>query len=224
MDEPTVKGMESSIEAILQEASGCPVDAMHTQRVSVEVDDALVLPKHKRMVTQYVTDKSGVTELHLHYDEKEIVFDESALFAFGETLTKYARFVAGTATDWGNGYEWPRVRELLEQLIEEGILRRAEEYQSEMDSPQGDWPSPLPATQSTVARTWFDCASIMRELTGHPLELSYLEFVVPLSRVAHMALDAEGRQVGEANVFPPQLRLLRTSLESRATSYRRPLR
>jgi hypothetical protein len=56
------------------------------------------------------------------------VFDESALFAFGETLTKYARFVAGTATDWGNGYEWPRVRELLEQLTEEGILRRAEAH------------------------------------------------------------------------------------------------
>ena len=47
----------------------------------------------------------------------------------------------------------------------------------------------------------------MRELTGHPLELGYLELVVPLYRVAHMALDAEGRQVGEANVFPVQLRL-----------------
>lgn len=47
----------------------------------------------------------------------------------------------------------------------------------------------------------------MRELTGRPLELGYLELVVPVFRVAHMALDADGRQVGEANVFPPALRV-----------------
>jgi hypothetical protein len=34
-----------------------------------------------------------------------------------------------------------------------------------------------------------------------------LELVVPIFRVAHLALDAEGRQVGEANVFPKPLRL-----------------
>jgi hypothetical protein len=31
--------------------------------------------------------------------------------------------------------------------------------------------------------------------------------VVPIFRVAHMSLDAEGHQVGEANVFPPALRI-----------------
>src|SRR6266566_2406239 len=147
MDEPTAEGMESSMEAITQEASGCPVDATHLTRVSVKADDALVFPKHKRVVTQYSTDESGVTALHLYYDEKEIVFDEPALVAFGETLAKHARFVAGTATAWGQGYEWPRVRALLEQLLAEGILRRAEEDQPEPSARQGVWPSPLPAAQ-----------------------------------------------------------------------------
>ena len=58
-----------------------------------------------------------------------------------------------------------------------------------------------------MPRTWFECEAITRELTGHPLELGYLEAIVPIYRVAHIALDAEGRQVGEANVFPKPLRL-----------------
>ena len=207
MDESTVTGMASRRDTSTQDASGCPVHATLTQRVSVEADDTLVFPKHKRVVTQYAPDASGGPILHLYYDEQDIVFDEPALFAFGETLTKQARFVAGTATTWGQGYAWPRVQELLEQLLEEGILRRAAEDQPAPSAPQGAWPSPLPAAQSTVARTWFECAPIMRELTGHSLELGYLELVVPLFRVAHMALDAEERQVGEANVFPEHLRL-----------------
>jgi hypothetical protein len=44
-------------------------------------------------------------------------------------------------------------------------------------------------------------------LTGRPLEIGYLELVVPVFRVAHMALDAQGRQVGEANVFPKAMRV-----------------
>jgi hypothetical protein len=37
--------------------------------------------------------------------------------------------------------------------------------------------------------------------------MGYLELVIPIFRVAHMSMDADGRQVGEANVFPPGLRL-----------------
>ena len=207
MDESTGAGMASRMAALTQEASGCPVHVMPTQRVSVEADDVLVFPKHKRVVTQYAPDASGSPILHLYYDEQDIVFDEPALFAFGETLTKQARFVAANATAWGPGYAWPRVRALLEQLLEAGILRRADADHPEPSVPQGAWPSPLPTAHSTVARTWVDAATIMRELTGHPLELGYLELVVPIYRVAHLALDGEGRQVGEANVFPAPLRL-----------------
>ena len=44
-------------------------------------------------------------------------------------------------------------------------------------------------------------------MPGRPLELGWLEMVLPMFRVAHAALDADGRQVGEANVFPKALRL-----------------
>jgi hypothetical protein len=37
--------------------------------------------------------------------------------------------------------------------------------------------------------------------------MGYLELVIPVFRVGHMSLDAEGRQVGEANVYPQPLRL-----------------
>jgi hypothetical protein len=39
------------------------------------------------------------------------------------------------------------------------------------------------------------------------LELAYLELVIPIFRVAHIAIDEDGRQVGEANFFPKPLRL-----------------
>ena len=207
MNERVRDPRDSTNEVMEQEVADGGWPGLRPPQTVLAAGDELIFPKHKRVVTQYATDEAGVTVLHLHYDEKEIVFDEPALIAFGETLAKQGRFVAGSATTWGQGYAWPRVQALLEQLIEEGILRHAEEDQSEPSAPRGAWPSPLPAAPSTVARTWFDCATIMRELTGHPLELGHLELIIPVYRVAHMALDAEGRQVGEANVFPEQLRL-----------------
>jgi len=166
MDEATVEGMESSLEAITQEASGCPVHAMHTPFVSVAADDALVFPKHKRVVTAYSTNTAGEPELHLYYGEKEIVFDEPALFAFGEGLAKQTGFIAKTATTWGEGYAWPRVQALLEQLLAEGILQRASTNASEPLPHQGAWPSPLPPARTMEPRTWFDCEDWRRFVGG----------------------------------------------------------
>ena len=175
MNELMLEVMESSNEASRKEASGCTMHALRTQRTLLDADDELVFPKHRRVFTSYSTDAAGVTELHLYYGEKEILFDEPELFAFGEGLAKQSRFVAGTATTWGAGYDWPRVQELLEQLLEEGILRRARDYEPEPISPphDGAWPSPLPPAHTTVPRTWFECEAITRELTGRPLELGY---------------------------------------------------
>ena len=208
MNEPMLENIQASRAAHEPDATGCPGPAMPAPPRRLKADDELVFPQHKRAVTQYATDASGGTELHLYYGEKEIVFDEPELFAFGEGLAKQACFVAGTATTWGEGYDWPRVRELLEQLLAEGILRHVEANESDpMSTQNGACPSPLPAAHSTAPRTWFACEAITRELTGHSVELGYLELIVPIFRVAHMALDAEGRQVGEANVFPKPLRL-----------------
>jgi hypothetical protein len=48
---------------------------------------------------------------------------------------------------------------------------------------------------------------LFREIAGRGLEVGYLEAVMPVHRLAHIALDREGRQVGEVNVFPEALRL-----------------
>lgn len=207
MNELVLDAMESMNEAIEQDGADCPTEGPRAQRGVLEADEELVIPNHKRLVTQYSTDESGASELHLYYGEKEISFDEPALFAFGEGLAKQSRFCAGAAASWGEGYDWPRVRVLLERLIEEGIVRRADDAESETKITNGACPSRLPPAQSKVARTWFECEEITREVTGRALELGYLELLIPIYRVAHIALDEEGRQVGEANVFPKQMRL-----------------
>ncbi len=172
-------------------------------------DDELIFPKHKRVFAQYVTGESGVKELRLYYGDKEISFDEPELFDFGEGLAKQPRFIASEATKWGAHYEWPRIQELLEQLIEEGVLQRAA-ADAEPDLPpprEMSRPSPLPPAPCAVPRTWLEAESIIPELTGRTLELGYLELVLPLYRIPHVAMDAEGRQVGEGNVFPKALRV-----------------
>jgi hypothetical protein len=190
---------------------GVPVVPMQgdaSRRERLDPEDELVFPDHKRVFTHYETREEGATELRLYYGEKEISFDEPQLFKFGEALANHPRFTAGSATKWGSQCDWPRIRELLEQLLEEGILRRAAADEPD-PHPRREpvQPSPLPPTQCTVPRTWLEAETIIPELTGRSLELGYLELVLPAYRLPHVALDADGRQVGEANVFPKALRL-----------------
>ena len=185
------------------------MDAVPGPRRLVDSDDELVLPLHQRLVAQYARDSLGATELRLFYGDKEISFDEPELFAFGEALTLQSRFVARSAMQWGRGQSWPRVQGLLEQLVEEGVLQFADQLAApDLPAPAGGArPSPLPGAHAKMPHSWRECEEITLALTGRPLELAYLELVVPVFRVAHMELDADGRQVGEANVFPKALRL-----------------
>ncbi|HPU50458.1 MAG TPA: hypothetical protein PK359_02775 [Burkholderiaceae bacterium] len=174
----------------------------------LERDDMLVFPLNKRAVAQYADGEDGGRELRLYYDDKEISFDEPDLFAFGERLAQSSQFSAGSTVTWGPGYEWPRVRDLLVQLIETDVLRHADESDSGLrQRPEGARPSPLPPGPAERARSWIEVEELTRELTGVPLEAGYLELVIPIFRIAHVALDGDGRQVGEANVFPKPLRL-----------------
>ena len=187
-----------------------PVVRNTVQKRFVDPDDELAFPLHKRAVMQLAKDTYGKPELRLFYGDKEISFDEPELFGFGEMLTKQSRFIARSATQWAGGQPWPRVQGLLEQLIEEGVLHHAEDVAAEkMAGPMDDGarPSPLPPAQTAVARSWLECEAITQEITGRPLELGYLELVIPIFRVVHMIVDADGRQVGEANVFPKAMRL-----------------
>ncbi|MBL8699243.1 MAG: hypothetical protein JNK67_12770 [Alphaproteobacteria bacterium] len=197
--------------------SGCPfhaaaaaADMVATTRDPDEIDagDELVLPANRQTIVQYAKDASGVTELRLYYGDKEISFDEPELFAFGETLAKQSRFVARDAASWGPGYEWPRIRTLLRQLVEAEVLVRADAPAALLKvHASGDRPSPLPPAPCATPRSWFECEAITAELTGRPVELGHLEMVIPIFRVAHIAIDGDGRQIGEANVFPRALRV-----------------
>ncbi|HEX3481897.1 MAG TPA: hypothetical protein VHT91_43085 [Kofleriaceae bacterium] len=176
-------------------------------RAVVQPTDRLRVPHPKRMSHAYVTTETGALELCLYYGDKEVAFDEARLFPFGEQLVSLPSFVAGDATAWGPGYEWDEVRSMLESLVDEGIIKQGDA----VDDPRGGGlvPSQVPPSVCPVPRMWSaaDCEAITRDLGGRPIEIGHLEAVVQAYRIAHPALDADGRQVGEANVFPPGLRL-----------------
>lgn len=173
----------------------------------LERNQALVLPFAKRLQVRRSQSDAGEMELHLDYGEREISFDEPALFGFAEGLASHAEFLAGEAMQWGGGYEWSTVKELLEMLLEEGILQSADQRKSDAAVFERYCPSPLPPAQATQAHSWLECEELTRQFTGRALELGYLEAVIPIYRVAHPLLDQEERQVGEGNVFPKMLRL-----------------
>ena len=189
-------------------ASLCPMHGI--AEAGLQRHHRLALPMNKRAVVQYADGDGGQRELRLFVADKEISFDDPAMFAFGEALVQQPHFVAEAATQWGPGYRWATVRELLSQLVDEGVLRRVAEGE-DLSTPRrtddGARESLLPPAPAQAACSWHDADTVMHQLTGRALDPAWLELVIPIFRVAHMALDADGRQVGEANVFPPAARL-----------------
>ena len=176
-------------------------------QVVVAPTDRLYVPHRKRLTHAYVTAESGERLLCLYYGTKEVVFDEERMFAFGEQLVRQASFIAQDATSWGPGYEWSEIRPMLEALVGDGIVKHGT---ADDDSRGGGLvPSLLPASVCPVPRSWSaaECESITRELGGRPVEIGNLEAILSVYRVAHPAMDADDRQVGEGNVFPPALRV-----------------
>lgn len=175
-------------------------------------DDELLFPMSKGAFSQYWEDEETPRELRVYFRDKEIAFDDPAFYSFGETLIKQSRFRAGDALQWGD-YEWPRVREMLQDLIEAEILQYADEV---TDVPAAlrheERETLLMPARIDGGKTWDDAEEIMTLISGRPLEVGYLELVIPIFRVAHMYIDQDNRQVGEANVFPPAMRLDRPTL------------
>ena len=169
--------------------------------------ERLFIPFRKRLSLSYVTNDDGVRELRIDYGIKEISFDEERLFPFGEQLVREESFSGEQAVTWGPGYEWEELRPLLQSLIDEGVVRRG----SHVDDPRGGGlvPSKLPPSVCPEPRFWShdQCEAISKDLAGRATEVGYLETFVAVHRVAHPALDSDGRQVGEGNVFPWRLRL-----------------
>jgi len=181
----------------------------------IEPTERLSVPHRKRLSHTYFINDDGIRELRIDYGLKEISFDEERLFAFGEQLVRVASFTGELATTWGPGYAWDEIRPLLESLLQEGILKRGD---GDDDDPRrgGLVPSLVPPSVCPRPRFWSlaACESITRDLAHRAVEIGYLEVFIPAFRIAHPALDADDRQVGEGSVYPPGLRL------DRATEWR----
>jgi hypothetical protein len=194
-------------------------DAAGGKRAPLSAEDRLFVPYRKRMTASYHVNEEGVRELRLDYGVKEVSFDEERLFPFGEQLARSPSFLGREAITWAPGYTWDELAPLLETLLDEGIVRRGEEQEAD---PRGGGlvPSPLPPSICPVARSWSaqECESITSDLGKRPVEIGYLEAILSVYRIAHAALDTDDRQVGEANVFPPGLRLDREA-EYRVCQY-----
>jgi hypothetical protein len=190
---------------------GAPPRAAAGRR-RLQPDDELVFPLSKGAFAQYWEEGGASRTLRLFYRDREIRFDDPAFFAFGEALAGQSRFRAGDAVSWG-GVEWATVREMLERLVEAGVLHPADEAE-DLPGPlkHEDRESLLEPTGCARPHTWEESDGAARTISGNALDTAYLELVVPVFRVAHMYLDADDRQIGEANVFPPLMRLERPTL------------
>ena len=187
---------------------------MQQGRPPVDPHETLYVSSRKRFVPIYNPLPDGSKELVLYCGLQEISFDEPDLFPWAETLVRQDSFMAGSATTWSTQpLDWPRVKGLLESLLDEGIVERAPPQKTIAQLPLSAMHLRFLEAEATrpvtpVPRWWSpDPGSVLREIAGRDLEAGYLETVVPVHRVAHVALDREGRQVGEINAFPEYLRL-----------------
>jgi hypothetical protein len=172
--------------------------------------EVLCIPKRRRLVHNRVKGTEGQDILHVFYGDREIIFDEPELLPFGDKLLQTERFRAEEAMSWSNGapHPWDKVREMLEALIEQDILKRVTEVTAPPTAqtfPETLGEVPPGRTPRTFSALRDECEAITLETYGRAVDMSNLEAVVPVYRVAHPALDQDNRQVGEQNVNPRTL-------------------
>ncbi|HET9627330.1 MAG TPA: hypothetical protein VFP84_38490 [Kofleriaceae bacterium] len=180
--------------------------------MELQPEEVLFIPKRKRMTHSRVKSEAGQDVLHLFYGEIELIFDEPDIAPMGEKLLAVERFRADEAMTWSNAepHSWERVRELLESLLEVNMLKRASQAAAPA-SATATYPARLGlAPEDREPRTYSGadaarCPMHTQEGFGHAVDLGNLEVLVPIYRVAHPALDTDGRQVGENNVTPRTL-------------------
>lgn len=166
--------------------------------------DRLSLPLAKAAWIEPGVAPDGHAQLTFWHRGHEIVFDDPRRFAFARGLVGQASFAAQDAVEW-SGLGWGEVAGLLGDLVTAGVLVRGDATVVRHDHAR--MADPLGPAPMAAPRGWTDPASLMAELTGTALDPYWLECVVPVFRVAHCFLDADGRQVGESNTFPPAARL-----------------
>ncbi|NTX07510.1 MULTISPECIES: hypothetical protein [unclassified Myxococcus] len=184
---------------------------MSLDAVSLDPHETLYVPMRRRFIKEYLNSSEGQRELHIYYGTKEIYIEELDLHSFGEQLCLEDSFMAGAATRWtpGEPYPWERVKELLEALLAEGIVSREPPTLAFDSETHRKYLAFEARREAPTEPMWWnpDASDVMRKLTGIPLELGFLEAMLPVYRIAHPAIDAEGRHIGESNVFPEAMRM-----------------
>jgi hypothetical protein len=176
----------------------------------LQPSEVLFIPRRRRLTHSRIKDETGQEILHLFYGEVELIFDEPDIAPLGEKLLEVERFRAEEAMAWSNAgpHDWERVRDLLQALIDQQILKPVAETSARtVDA----YPARLGlAPEDRVPRAFngnepASCPMISKEAFGSAVELSNLEVLMPVYRTAHAALDTDGRQVGENNSTPRML-------------------
>lgn len=178
----------------------------------LQPSDVLWIPKRRRLTHSRFKAEDGQEILHLFYGEIELIFDEPDIAPLGEKLIEVERFRADEAMTWSNGspHDWTRIRDLLQALLDQEVLKiytesakvAAEQYPQRLGLAPDDRPV---QTFSAAGQGPSRCPVITQEAFGHAYDLENLELMVPVYRVAHPAMDTDGRQVGENNVTPRNL-------------------
>src|ERR1051325_9524181 len=175
----------------------------------LQPSEVLCIPKRKRLTHGRFKNEEGQEVLHLFYGEVELIFDEPDVAPVGEKLIEVERFRAEEAMAWSNGdpHAWEKIRDLLQALLDQNVLKRLAEtppvgkeaYPQRLGlAPEGREPRTFTGADKL-------CPHLTEEGFGRAFDLSNLEVLVPIYRVAHPAMATDGRQVGENNVTPRTL-------------------
>ena len=177
---------------------------------NLEPNELLYIPKRRRLTHERFKADDGQEILHLFYGGVELIFDEPEIAPVGQKLLEVEKFRAEEAMAWSSGapHSWDKIRDLLEALLEQQVLSRVS------DAPAGHTTESYPKTLGEVTEprepltfSGHDnrCPFITEKAFGRAFELPNLEVIVPVYRVAHPAMDTDGRQIGENNVTPRTL-------------------
>lgn len=176
----------------------------------LQPSEILCIPKRRRLTHSRFKTEQGQEILHLFYGEVELIFDEPDVAPVGEKLMEVERFRAEDAMAWSNAapHAWDKIRDLLQALLDQNVLKRVAELPASAaaetfplklgHAPEGREPRTFSAHDDR-------CPVLTEEGFGRAFDLSNLEVLVPIYRVAHPAMDTDGRQVGENNVMPRTL-------------------
>ncbi len=176
----------------------------------LQPSEILYIPKRRRLTHARLKGEGGQDVLHLFYGEVELIFDEPDIAPLGEKLLEVEQFRAEDAVAWSNAepHSWEKIRELLQALLDRKVLIRV------ADAPTGRPTETYPARRGeapedreplTYSGHDDRCPHITEQAYGRAFDLANVEVLVPIYRIAHPALDADGRQVGENNVTPRSL-------------------